>query len=69
MSVNGAVKVTGIYYSFPVKVTDVIVRVNDPSKSDRHLCACPEWKDLRPTMTLLPEFLIDHDQKSAMTIF
>jgi len=69
MSVNGAVKVSGIEYSFPVKETDVIVRVNDPSTDDRHLCACPEWKDMYPTMSPIPKFLADSDQKSALTIF
>lgn len=70
MSVNGSVKVTGIDYSFPVKETDVVVRVNDPSMDDRHLCACPEWKDMYPTSSpITPEFLIDSDPQSAVTIF
>lgn len=69
MSVNGAVKVTGIDYSFPVKETDVIVRVNDPSLADRHLCACPEWKDVYPSMAPIPEFLRDNNQNSTMVMF
>jgi len=69
MSVNGAVKVSGIDYSFPVKETDVVVRVNDPSMDDRHLCVCPEWKDMYPTISPIPEFLVDSDSKPAVTIF
>mmetsp|Transcript_8229 Transcript_8229/g.12641 ORF Transcript_8229/g.12641 Transcript_8229/m.12641 type:complete len:603 (+) Transcript_8229:83-1891(+) len=46
---NGSVKVHGIGLSFPVKVSDALVKVTDPDMDDRHLCACPEWKDLVPT--------------------
>mmetsp|Transcript_6404 Transcript_6404/g.9395 ORF Transcript_6404/g.9395 Transcript_6404/m.9395 type:complete len:425 (-) Transcript_6404:62-1336(-) len=31
-------------YQFDAKFDDVIVNVNDPSKDDTHLCACPSWK-------------------------
>lgn len=49
VDVTGSVKVKGIGFTFPIKVTDVLVKVNDPDMDDRHLCACPEWKDLVPT--------------------
>jgi hypothetical protein len=49
INVNGYVKIKGIRYSFPIQVKDVMVRVSDASMDDRHLCHCPDWKDLNPT--------------------
>lgn len=49
VDVTGSVKVKGIGFRFPIKVSDVLVKVNDPSMDDRHLCACQTWKDLVPT--------------------
>ena len=49
VDVQGSVRVPGIFYSIPVKMNDILVKVNDPDNKDRHLCACPEWKDLSPT--------------------
>eukprot|EP00547_Thalassionema_nitzschioides_P013482 CAMPEP_0194245908 /NCGR_PEP_ID=MMETSP0158-20130606/14124_1 /TAXON_ID=33649 /ORGANISM="Thalassionema nitzschioides, Strain L26-B" /LENGTH=445 /DNA_ID=CAMNT_0038981707 /DNA_START=426 /DNA_END=1758 /DNA_ORIENTATION=- len=46
---NGSVKVKGLGLSLPIKVSDALVKVTDPDMDDRHLCACPEWKDLVPT--------------------
>lgn len=55
VNMQGYVRVPGIFYSIPVKMTDVLVKVNDPDNKDRHLCACPEWKDLSPTVApILP---------------
>lgn len=34
-------------YSYQAKVTNMRVHVNDPTMMDRHLCACPQWKDDR----------------------
>lgn len=45
----GMVKIRGIALSIPMRVTNFLVKVNDPEMKDRHLCACPEWKDLAPT--------------------
>ncbi len=47
--VSGMVKIRGIGISLPVKLDDVLIKVNDPDMKDRHLCACPEWKDVKPT--------------------
>ena len=69
MSVNGAVKLTGVDYSFPVKKTDVVMRVNDPSTYDRHWCACEERKDLNPTIAPVSNFYIDQDREEAVTNF
>lgn len=49
VDVNGSVRIKGIGFKIPVKVSDVLVKVNDPDMKDRHLCACPMWKDLTPT--------------------
>jgi hypothetical protein len=49
VDVQGSVRLPGIFYSIPVKMNDILVKVNDPDNKDRHLCACPEWKDLSPT--------------------
>jgi hypothetical protein len=49
VDVSGSVKIKGIGFSIPIKVSDVLVKVNDPDMDDRHLCACPQWKDLVPT--------------------
>ena len=49
INANGNVKVRGVGYSFPVVIEDFLVNINDPSMDDRHLCHCPEWKDLSPT--------------------
>ena len=49
INVNGNIKIKGIGYSIPVTMKDVLVKVNDPQMDDRHLCQCPEWKDLSPT--------------------
>jgi len=46
---TGIVKIRGIAISIPVKIDDVLIKVNDPDMKDRHLCACPEWKDVKPT--------------------
>jgi len=32
-------------YEYEAKVTNMRVHVNDPTMMDRHLCACPQWKD------------------------
>jgi hypothetical protein len=32
-------------YTYEAKVTNMRVHVNDPTMMDRHLCACPQWKD------------------------
>ncbi len=53
INVNGNAKIKGIGYSIPVVVKDMLVKVNDPSMDDRHLCHCPEWKDLYPTASPL----------------
>ncbi len=49
INVSGNVKVKGIGYGFPISVKDVLVQVNDKQLDDRHMCHCPEWKDLYPT--------------------
>lgn len=56
VDVQGSVRVPGIFYSIPVKMNDILVKVNDPDNKDRHLCACPEWKDLSPTSAPVPSF-------------
>lgn len=53
IDVNGSVKISGIQYSFPIVVRDVLVKVNDSAPDDRHLCQCPQWKDLYPTQSPL----------------
>jgi hypothetical protein len=49
VDVTGLVKIKGIGFTIPVQENDIYVKVNDPDMKDRHLCACPEWKDLAPT--------------------
>ena len=49
IDVSGNVRIKGISYNVPISVKDVMVKVNDPAMDDRHLCHCPEWKDLYPT--------------------
>lgn len=34
-------------YAFESKMNNIIVQVNDPKLDDRHLCACPQWKDFK----------------------
>jgi hypothetical protein len=34
-------------YSYQAEVKDMRVHVNDPTLMDRHLCACPQWKDAK----------------------
>lgn len=42
-------------YSYQAKVTNMRVHVNDPTMMDRHLCACPQWKDAKnSTPSLFP---------------
>jgi hypothetical protein len=50
VDVSGSIRIKGIGFSIPVKMTDILVKANkNVSKEDRHLCACPQWKDLHPT--------------------
>ncbi len=49
IDVSGNVKVKGIGYSIPISMKDMLIQVNDKDMDDRHLCHCPEWKDLYPT--------------------
>lgn len=56
ISVSGRVRIDGIGYSFPISVKDMLVPVNDPNFDDRHLCHCPEWKDLYPTSSPVLSF-------------
>jgi len=48
---NGSVKVRGFQFTFPIKITDYAVKVNDQDSKDRHLCACPDWKDVTPNVS------------------
>jgi len=67
VDVNGAVRLTGIAYSFAIKETDILVPVNEPA--DRHLCVCPEWEDTSsPTPAVIPQFVIDHNMESAVSL-
>ena len=50
INVNGNVKVKGIGYTFPIVLKDVLVPINNQNTDDRHLCHCPQWKDLHPTV-------------------
>jgi hypothetical protein len=34
-------------YSYEADFADMRVHVNDPNLMDRHLCACPQWKDAK----------------------
>ena len=54
VSANGNVDVSGIGYSIPVQISDYLVRVNDPDMADRHLCACPQWRDFVPSSSPIP---------------
>lgn len=56
VDVSGSVKIKGIGFSIPVKIDDILVKVNDPSLDDRHLCHCPQWKDLYPTASPVLSF-------------
>lgn len=53
-NVSGVVRIRGIGITLPVKISDVLIPVNDQASKDRHLCACPEWKDVKPTISPLP---------------
>eukprot|EP01083_Nonionella_stella_P279254 950019_1 len=53
-NVSGIVRIRGIGITLPVKISDVLIPVNDQASKDRHLCACPEWKDVKPTISPLP---------------
>jgi len=63
VTANGAVKIPGIGYSVPVKISDFLVYVNDQS-DDRHLCSCPEWKDVK---TKVPSLLGDSEFYHVIT--
>jgi len=56
---------SGSLLSVPVNVQDTVIKVNDPSLSDRHLCACPEWKDVKTKMPLLQQLLNDSSSSSS----
>lgn len=57
VDVSGSVKIKGIGFSIPVKLTDILVKANkNVSQEDRHLCACPQWKDLYPTASPVLSF-------------
>ena len=47
-------------YTYEAHVANMRVHVNDPSLMDRHLCACPQWKDAknktRPPQAILSYF-------------
>ena len=50
VDVSGSVRIKGIGFSIPINLTDILVKANKTvKKQDRHLCACPQWKDLYPT--------------------
>eukprot|EP00550_Attheya_septentrionalis_P001184 CAMPEP_0198282462 /NCGR_PEP_ID=MMETSP1449-20131203/2271_1 /TAXON_ID=420275 /ORGANISM="Attheya septentrionalis, Strain CCMP2084" /LENGTH=651 /DNA_ID=CAMNT_0043978727 /DNA_START=149 /DNA_END=2104 /DNA_ORIENTATION=+ len=46
-------------YAFESKISNMIVQVNDPKLDDRHLCACPQWKDFKNHSQ--PSFLLAID--------
>jgi hypothetical protein len=57
VDVSGSVKIKEIGFSIPVKLTDILIKANkNVSKEDRHLCACPQWKDLYPTVSPVMSF-------------
>ena len=56
LDVTGLVKIKGIGFTIPVQENDIYVKVNDPDMKDRHLCACPEWKDLTPSASPVVSF-------------
>jgi len=56
VDVLGSVQIKGIGFSIPIKIDDLLIKVNDPDMKDRHLCACPEWKDLHPTASPVLSF-------------
>lgn len=49
--ITGVVKIRGIKITIPVKISNVMIKVNDPDATDRHLCACPQWKDVNPAIS------------------
>ena len=49
VDLHGSAKVKQIGFTIPISVKDFLVPVNEPDEDDRHLCHCPEWKDLTPT--------------------
>jgi len=53
-NMSGVVRIRGIGITLPVKISDVLIPVNEPDMKDRHLCACPEWKDVKPAISPLP---------------
>jgi len=57
VDINGSVKIKGIGFSIPIKLTDIVVKANKTvKKQDRHLCACPQWKDLYPSASPVLSF-------------
>jgi len=57
VDVHGVAKVKGIGYTIPIVMKDYLVQVNDAAgPEDRHLCHCPEWKDLAPTASPVLSF-------------
>lgn len=57
VDISGSVRIKGIGFSIPVKMTDILIKANkNVSKEDRHLCACPQWKDLHPTPSPVMSF-------------
>lgn len=57
VDINGSVKIKGIGFSIPIKLTNILVKANKTVKrEDRHLCACPQWKDSYPTASPVLSF-------------
>jgi len=52
ISAGGMVRIPAIGFNIPVKLSDFLVPVND-LPSDRHLCSCPQWKDVKTIKPLL----------------
>jgi hypothetical protein len=46
VTAGGMVRIPSLGVLFPIQITDLIVPVND-APADRHLCSCPEWKDVK----------------------
>ena len=55
VTAGGIVRIPSIGMSFPVKVSYYLVPVSKDISSDRHLCSCPEWKDVK---TIQPHVVV-----------
>jgi len=57
VDISGSVRIKGIGFAIPINLTDILVKANKTvKKKDRHLCACPQWKDLSPTASPVLSF-------------